>query len=230
MSEPIVETAREGDVTVVRMRAGENRFNPASLAALNRALDAAEAGEGPGAVVLTGEGRFFSNGLDLEWMQQAGPGEPAQLLTSVHALFARVLASGAPVIGALNGHTFAAGAMLALACDERVMRADRGFFCLPEVDLGLPFTEGMDALVAAKLTKQAAHRLMCFGERIGGEEAAQRLVVERAVPEDEVVGAAVARGQELAAKKGPTLAQIKRTRYAPVLEALAGPPPAWAGG
>jgi Delta3-Delta2-enoyl-CoA isomerase len=229
MTEPIVETAREGDVTVVRMRAGENRFNPAFLGALNGALGAAEAEEGPGAVVLTGEGKFFSNGLDLEWMQQAGQGEPAQLLSGVHALFARVLTFPAPVVGALNGHTFAAGAMLALACDERVMRSDRGYFCLPEVDLGLPFTPGMDALVASRLTKQAAHRLMCFGERIGGEEAERRFVVERAVPEDEVVGAAVARAQELAAKKGPTLGQIKRTRYAPVLEALAGPPPAWAG-
>jgi enoyl-CoA hydratase/carnithine racemase len=74
----------------------------------------------------------------------------------VHELLARVLEIGVPTVAALQGHTFAAGAMLALAHDHRVMRADRGFFCLPEVDLGLTFTPEMSALIAARLPATAS--------------------------------------------------------------------------
>ena len=52
-----------------------------------------------------------------------------------------------PTIAALNGHAFAAGMMLALAHDYRVMRDDRGFLCLPEVDLHMPFAPGMNSII-----------------------------------------------------------------------------------
>jgi len=56
----------------------------------------------------------------------------------VHELFARLLTFGVPVVAALNGHAFGAGAMLALACDERTMRADRGWLCRRRSTSGCP--------------------------------------------------------------------------------------------
>ena len=82
-----------------------------------------------------------------------------------YRLFARLLAFPAYTVAALNGHTFAAGAMLALACDDRVMRTDRGYFCLPEADIGLPFTDGMAALILARLDHVAAREAMLTGRR-----------------------------------------------------------------
>ena len=163
-----VETS--GPVSILRMDDGENRFNPTTLAALHEALDQVESADGARAVVLTGTGKFFSNGLDLDWMGQAGEGEPQQVVRDTQALLARVLLAPMPVLAAVNGHAFAAGAMLALACDERVMRQDRGYVCLPEVNIGLPFTEGMSALITARLTPAVAHRLMVTGARVGGAD------------------------------------------------------------
>ncbi len=45
------------------------------------------------------------------------------------------------------GHVYAAGAMMALTHDYRIMRNDRGWFCLPEVHLKIPFTVGMMSLL-----------------------------------------------------------------------------------
>ncbi len=207
-------------VTILRMDGGENRFNPDSLAALGNALDTLEAAEGPRALVLTGTGKFFSNGLDLDWMGTAGEDAAQAMVEGTQALLARVLLAPYATVAALNGHTFAAGAMLAVACDERVMRADRGWFCLPEVEIGLPFTPGMNALLAGKLTPTAARRAMVGAERLNGETALALDVVDETAAEDAVMDAAVARAQARAGHAGPTQAAIKTGLYGAAAEAL----------
>jgi enoyl-CoA hydratase/carnithine racemase len=216
----VASTTREGDVTVLRLTAGENRLNPASLDAIEAALDELELGEGPGALVLTGEGKFFSNGLDLDWMATAPPGGAEDVLRRVHALIARLLGFPTATIAAINGHAFAAGAMVALACDARVMRADRGFVCLPEVDLGLPFTPGMTALLSARLPAATAHEALTTGRRYPAEDALPAGLVDEVVPDDRVVPAAVERATALATKPRATVAAIKRGLYADVLAVL----------
>ena len=126
---------RRGAVTVVRMDNEENRLHPRLLDAMDVVLEEIQAGDGPAALVLTGTGKFFSNGLDLDYMS-SNPSDAEATLGRVHALFGRVLGLEVPTVAAINGHAFAGGAMLALAFDQAVMREDRGYFCLPEADLG----------------------------------------------------------------------------------------------
>jgi enoyl-CoA hydratase/carnithine racemase len=108
-----------------------------------------------------------------------------------------------------------------MAHDWRVMRADRGFFCLPEVDLGLPFPPGMDALLRAKLTPATAVESMTTGRRYGGNDALASGIVTAAVPEAEVQSAAVELVRPLAAKAGPNLGVIKSTMFAEAVRMLA---------
>ena len=171
-------------------------------------------------MVTRGVGKFYSNGLDLDFMA-ANPDAAEANLRDVHALFARVLTFPAPIVAALQGHTFAAGAMLALAHDLAVMRSDRGYFCLPEVDLGIPFTHGMNALIRARLPIATAHEAMTTGYRYGGEEAHDAGLVAGVGLEDELLDIAVARAEERAAKAGPTMGAIKARLYGEVVEALA---------
>jgi enoyl-CoA hydratase/carnithine racemase len=216
----MVETEQRGDVTVMRMDAGENRFNPANLDSLETAFDTIEASEGPAAVVLTGTGKFFSNGLDLEWMGGAPEGEPQKVVVRVQELLARMLVSPVAIVGAINGHAFAAGAMLALACDELVMREDRGFFCLPEVDINIPFTPGMSALIRSKLSRRTAREAMLTGRRYGGEEALAAGIVDDIAAEVDVLARAVERAQALAGKNRDVVAAIKAEIYGDVVEML----------
>ena len=103
------------------------------------------------------------------------------------------------------------------------MRADRGYFMLPEVDLGLPFTPGMSALIQSRLPKATAHEAMVTGRRYGGEEAVSAGIVHQAAAEPEVVSAAIALAEPLAAKDGDTIARIRTGMYQPVLDALSRP-------
>ncbi len=214
---------RVGAVTVVRMVAGENRFNPEMLGAVESALVALERSEEPGALVMTGEGKFFSNGLDLEWMGTAPPGGAEDVLRRVHALFARLLVFPTATVAAINGHAFAAGAMLALACDARVMREDRGYFCLPEADIGLPFTPGMSALLKARLSAASAHEAMLTARRYGAQDALAAAIVDAAVPAEQVLEVAVARAAALVGKPRATIAAIKRGLYGEAVAALETP-------
>ena len=219
----MIEMTRTQDTFVLRMRSGENRFNPTMLDELNQAFDEADSATGPVAVVLTGEGKFFSNGLDLEWMAQAPPGGANQVVDGVQALYIRLLESPFPVVAAINGHAFAAGAMLALACDRRVMRADRGFVCLPEVDIDIPFSPGMSALLRAKLTPLAAHEVMLTGARLGSSEARGLSVVEQVCSEAELIDAARSLAEPFRGKSKGVVQAIKRELYKGTIDLLRTP-------
>ena len=198
---------------------GENRFDPAFLDAAAAALDEVAAADGPRALVTTASGKIWSNGLDLDWLF-SHPDDAGAFVDRVHALLARVLVLPVPTVAAVQGHCFAAGAMLALAHDWRVVRADRGFFCLPEVDIQIPFTVGMGALIQAKLTPSTATEAMTTGHRYGGAHAVQAGIAEVAVAEGEVLAAALAKVRPLTGKAGPTLGTIKERMHAGVLATL----------
>jgi Delta3-Delta2-enoyl-CoA isomerase len=216
---PGVSVERSDSVTVVRMDRGENRLHPELLTALEGVLDEIAGHDGPAGLVLTGSGKFFSNGLDLEYMA-ANPQEAEATLARVHALFGRVLALDVPTVAAVNGHAFAAGAMLTLACDLAVMRTDRGYFCLPEADLGLPFTPGMNALITARLSPPVAHRAMVTGHRFTAAEALAAGIVTEQAPEEEVLDRAVALAASLVGKPRPGIGAIKQGMYGEVIAKL----------
>ncbi|MFF5084985.1 enoyl-CoA hydratase-related protein [Actinoplanes sp. NPDC000266] len=206
-------------VYVLDLGDGENRFHPDWLTEINALLDEVVKGDEPRALVTAATGKIWSNGLDLEWLFEH-PEEYSAYGARVHALLARVLTLPFVTVAALQGHTFAAGAMLSLAHDFRIMRADRGFWCLPEADINIPFTPGMSALIQSRLTPRTAHEAMVTARRFGGEEAYTQEIVNSAVAEDEVRSSAIALAQSHVAKAGPTLETIKTRMYAGVLEAL----------
>ena len=213
--------SRDRDLFVIDLGEDENRLNGEFVDSLEACLDEVEAAA-PCALVTTARGKVFSLGLDLEWMGTQGEAAMDHVVR-VHELLARMLEIGVPTVAALQGHTYAAGAMLALAHDQRVMRADRGWFCLPEVDLGIPFTEGMSELLAARLPYPAVHEAVVLGRRYGGAEAAEASVVDEAVPEEEVLSRACERALALAGKDPATMRTIKQRLYARTLAALRAP-------
>ena len=215
----MINLTQDGDVFVLRMDDDENRLSPTNLEQIEESLALVESAEGPKALVTTGTGKFFSNGLDLDWVG-AHQDEFMPYLARVHALFARMLSLPCATVAACNGHTFAAGAMLAICHDHRVMREDRGYWCLPEVDLGMPFTPGMLALIPAMIPARVAHEAMVTGRRYTGPEALTAGIVGALAPEAEVLSAAVGHAATLTSKAGPNIGSIRARLHAPVIAAL----------
>jgi enoyl-CoA hydratase/carnithine racemase len=211
---------KQGEVLVLRMDAGENRFGSDAIRLWNELLDEAESTPDPKALVTTGSGKFYSNGLDLEYMQ-SGEIEPGAYVESVLAIMSRVLTFPAITVAAMNGHAFGAGAQIALAHDYRIMRRDRGYFCMPEINLGMYLHPGMTALIQARLPIQTAHEVIATGTRYSGEMALDKSIVDRIEGEATVVSSAVELATSLAAKAAPVMSRLKAEMYPQVIEAMA---------
>ncbi|HZU49758.1 MAG TPA: enoyl-CoA hydratase-related protein [Mycobacterium sp.] len=208
----------DGKIAVLDFGDDENRFSPDFLDEFDTHLDDVVGGGAQGLVTTAG-GKFYTNGLDLDWLMAHGD-QTQWYVNRVQGLLARVLTLPVPTAAALPGHAFGAGAMLALAHDFRVMRADRGFFCFPEVDIRIPFTPGMAALIQARLTPQAAVASMTTGRRFGGTVAEAIGIIDATAPEEAVTAAAVEMLKPLEGKDQGTLGAIKNTMFGPVVAAL----------
>ena len=215
----MIDLERVGDVWVLRMRAGENRFSMELLDRLNTALDQVEAADGPRALVTTGDGKFYSNGLDLDWLASA-PDRAGEYLAAVYRLLGRMLGFPALTVAALNGHAFGAGALLATAHDVAVMRADRGYWCMPEADLGLPLSAQFLSVLTAKLPARALQQAVMTGRRFGGAEAVAAGIVHESAAPDKVVPAAITIAAGLTVKDRRTVAEHKRLLYGDVIAGL----------
>jgi len=216
----MLSLTRHGPVRLLTMQSGENRFNRAFVEALNGALDEVEGSGGPAALVTVGEDKFYSNGLDLTWLTGEGAAEGPAFVGRFLALIGRFLALPLPTVAAINGHAYAGGGMFALAHDFRVMRADRGFFCLPEVDIGIPFAPGLRTLIQMKLDPSVSRDLMLTGRRLGGTDAAALRVIDETADADTLLARAIARAESLATKDRATYGTIKRGMYESAIRLL----------
>jgi enoyl-CoA hydratase/carnithine racemase len=211
---------QRGSVFIATLDRDENVIDPQFIERFSAVLDEVTATSGPRTLVTTGSGRFYSTGLSLPFVETLESDALSVFLSTVDHLLARLVSAPFVTVAAINGHCIAAGALLALAHDYRVMRVDRGFFALPSVDVGIPFTHGMTALISRKVPPPWSDGLAISGDRFGGREASNRDVVHRAVPEDAVIPMAVEIAERHAGKDAETLGTIKRRLYHDVLETL----------
>lgn len=219
-TDPMISLERSDDVFLLDLGDGDNRFDAGSIIGINAALDEVEGADGPAALVTTASGKIWSNGLDLDYMATLDDVMP--FVADVQRIMARILELPVPTIAAIQGHAFAGGAMLALSHDVRVMRSDRGYLCLPEIDLGMPFGTGFAALIGAKLPQPALHRMTVLGERIPATTAHELGVVDRAVELDDVLPRSLDIAGSLAPKAKPIMATIRADFYGQAISALRG--------
>jgi enoyl-CoA hydratase/carnithine racemase len=210
----MIELTRDGDVHRITMTSDPNLVHPDFVAAFHEALDEVEAAcSGPGALILTGTGKSFNNGLDVPVVFSLEGDDAKRFSNKRFRLMHRLLVGPVASVAALNGHAFAAGAFLALACDFRVMRGDKGRFCISEVDAGVPIGTPMMTLLRTKLTPAVVSRAVLTGHRFTGADALEAGIVEAVVTEGELLAAAGKRAAMLAAKERGITRKLKRTLW-----------------
>jgi len=212
----VIERTDVDGVAVVRLAHG--KVNALDLELLDAIAGAcAELDAGPQrAVVLTGSGRVFSAGVDLWRVVDGGPGYVRALLPALTRAFLALFGLGRPVVAAVNGHAIAGGAVLACACDRRLMADAGGRIGVTELLVGVPFP-------------QAALEIVGYAAGVGAvlsgelfEPGAAGGFVDAVVAAEDLLDTAVATAAGLADRiPADTFRLTKEQLHAAVLDRLA---------
>lgn len=171
--------------------------------ALAEAIEAADADVGTRAIVLTGAGGAFCSGGDISTMERQARHETTHRAQAAQRIIRSLWHTPKPVVAAVEGPAFGAGAALALACD-RIVAASDSTFATTFTGVGLAGDMGIFASLPARVGAPRARQMLMLGSRVGGAEAAATGLVDRVVDPGQALAAALEDAARLAA--GPPLA------------------------
>lgn len=203
----------------------KNVVNPTMISLLTQALDVVDshpalADTNDKALVITGlslngdssarNDKFFSNGLDLEWMLRAGNKKTSvadggtsgsdpvsSMIESFNSLvLARILTLPFRTVAAINGHCIGAGLFVALACDYRIMRTERGYVQWPEARLGMKLSKGFAELSKAKVDSRVLREGVLTAKKYTSSEALASGIIDAECPVEDLYGRALQLAKE----------------------------------
>jgi len=220
----LIEYELDENVAVVTMNSGENRFNLSFLGEFLSVLDTIENDTDANALVVrSSHEKIFSNGIDLDWLipfvQKNDMDTVKKFLYTQNELLKRLLLYPMPTIAAITGHAFAGGAIMCCAFDFRFMRSDRGFFCFPEVDLGIPFLPGMIALAEKAIPMYKFVEMKYSGKRLTAYECEEHHIVMKACHINDLMDEVLSFAKGLN-KRREVISAMKEGMYKDIVHAI----------
>ena len=223
---PELEITSHGAVRLVKLNRPEalNGINPAfdrGLAGVWRHL----AGDPEvRAVVLTGEGRAFSAGGDMEMLQGYQNDREGRRvgLEEAHGLVTDMIAFPLPVVAAVNGPAVGLGCSIAVLCDI-VYIAESAYFADPHVSVGLTAGDGGAPAWPVFVNLLRAKEYLFTGDRIPAHEAVALGIANRVIADDELLDTAMAFAERLAQQPTQALRSTNRAMNMHLSQAVAAP-------
>lgn len=199
----------------------DNTFNDDVLLEYHDAFDRIEADrENAALLIQSSHEKTFCNGIDLTWMMTHYEEKLPDFMERLENFFIRLSVLNVPVVAAINGNCYASGAIMASACDFRIMREDKGRFCFSELKYKMPFTPGMLEVIQALPNKHSLWELALTSRAYGGFDCLRKQIVDDVCSIENLPYRSLKLAEDLAAKHRPTYVEIKRG-LRPQLTALA---------
>ncbi len=206
-----IEIETNGHVGVITLNRPKalNALCDALVAELGHALDAFEADENVGCIVLTGSEKAFAAGADIKEMAEKSYMD-AYLADFITVGWERVTKCRKPVIAAVAGYALGGGCELAMMCDF-IIAADNAKFGQPEITIGtIPGAGGTQRLTRF-VGKSKAMEMVLTGRMMDAQEAERAGLVSRVVPLDSLMDEAMKAADTISGLSRPVVMMAKES-------------------
>ncbi len=215
----MIEIESRGNVAILRMARGKgNALNLEFGHAFIDALDELERGPAR-AVVVTGAGNVFGAGVDLPALAAGGPDYVRQFMPLMQRCFERLATYPKPLVAAVNGHAIAGGAIIMLACDQRILARGTARIGLTEVLVGVVFPAWPLEIARFATPREHFPTLILTGRTWQSNDALDRGLVDELVEPERLLDRACEVANEMGAIPPPTFAATKLAVRRPMYEA-----------
>lgn len=212
----MIERTQHGDVAVITIENGKANALTADLLDELTAAVVREVQSPARGLVLTGAGSMFSAGLDLLALENASREDIAALGGALADAAAALFSMPRPTVAAINGHCIAGGAILALACDQRIMAEGKGKFGLTEAQLGLTVPPSIIEMLRYPLSRPLLERVLYTGTVYPTFKAQDMQLVDTVVEPDELMARCVTAIEDWTPNVN-AFADVKGRLHAPIL-------------
>jgi len=214
------ELTQRGRVAVLQMTHGKaNAMDLEFVRGLNAQVHAVQHSAAQ-ALVITGQGKMFSAGVDLTRLVEGGAAYVRDFLPAMNHVFEALFAFPKPLVVAVNGHAIAGGCVLACCADYRVMAREPGRIGIPELLVGVPFPVVPLEIVRFATPRQHLQALIYRGLTLPADEALRYGLIDAVAEPDRVVDEAVAIADQLAGIAFEAFHLTKRLLREPVLKQM----------
>ena len=196
--------------TITLNRPKVNALNDEVIDELKVAFQGVQAEGNVNAVILRGQGSFFSFGFDVPGFMAYQKDEFQNYVEKFSELIKEIFMFPKPVIAALNGHTVAGGCVLALACDYRIMISGKAKIALNEMTFGSSLFSCVTEPLKYAVGSKKAEQIIYSGKMYSAQEAFNLNLVDRIASEDEFDAVVLESALDFAAKDIHAFASIKK--------------------
>ena len=216
----MIEATRQGDVMVLKLAHGKANALDLELCEAIAARFNALRTTPDKAIVLTGQGRMFSAGVDLPRLVDGGADYVRRFLQALHKLYDTVFHHPKPVIAAVNGHAIAGGCVLACCADKRIAAHEAGRIGVTELLVGVPFPAMAFEVMRFAAAPQYFPDVILSGATFATDEALKRGLIDEIVAPEQLMDRAIAAAQALAALPSATFAMTKGQIRQPLIDRM----------
>jgi len=210
----VIKLESRGDIAIAWLANGQmNSIAPKVIEDLRKVWDKVQADGVRSLVVASSNPFLFSAGADIKAFTTLDEASGAELIHSAHALFRELETKGVATIAAVNGLAFGGGCELAMACDVRIA-AQSAIFGQPEIKLGIIPGFGGTQRLPRLVGENKALEMNLIGDPVGADEAYEFGLVNRSVPDHELLDTALAWARKLAEAAPLALAEVKQVSAA----------------